>query len=173
MDPVRTLFDEETVARRVAELAEAVAAEFSPDLLMVGILKGAFVFMADLMRALDRLGLRPGVEFIRLSSYGQSKESAGEVRLVTDLRTDLRGRQVLLVDDICDTGHSLAFAARLLAERGATLVRTCVLVDKPSRRVVDFAADFIGFTVEDVFIVGYGIDYAEQYRHLPYIGTVD
>ncbi len=173
MAPVRKLFDEDAVARRVGELSAEIATTYPPNMIMIGILTGAFVFMADLMRALDRLGLSPGVEFIRLGSYGHSKESAGEVRLLSDLHTDVDGRAVLLVDDICDTGRSLAFAQDLLRSRGAVKVGTCVLVDKPSRRIVDVEIDFIGFTVPDVFVVGYGIDYADQYRHLPYIGTVD
>lgn len=167
------LFDERRIAERVDELAGEIAAAISGDVTVVGLLKGCFVFMADLIRALDRAGLKPRAEFIRLASYGHAKESSGEVRLIGELPGKLRGRRILLVDDILDTGRSLDHATRLLAEQGAAQIWTCALVDKPSRRKIDFEADFTGFTVEDVFIVGYGIDYAEDYRHLPYIGWVD
>ncbi len=170
---VTRLFDETEIARRVEELAREIAAALSGDFIVVGLLKGSFVFVADLIRALDRNGLAPRVEFIRLSSYGHARESSGEVRLVGDVPADIAGRQVVMVDDIADTGRSLAFARTLLEERGAARVWTCALVDKPSRREIDFSADFIGFTIDDVFVVGYGIDYAEDYRHLPYIGVID
>ncbi len=109
----------------------------------------------------------------RTRSYGAAKQSSGEVRLIGDAPADLMGRRVLLVDDILDTGQSLVFARSLLLEWGASRIWTCALVDKPSRREVDCSADFVGFTIDDVFVVGYGIDYAEDYRHLPYIGAVD
>ncbi|MDP6706498.1 MAG: hypoxanthine phosphoribosyltransferase [Alphaproteobacteria bacterium] len=173
MGGVRILFDEQQVARRVAELADEIAAALPQDVTVVGILKGSFVFVADLVRALDRNGLRPGVDFIRLSSYGYGRESAEEVSLVADLGEEVAGRSILLVDDILDTGRSLAFARSLLLKQQAARAWSCALLDKPSRRQVEFAADFVGFTVDDVFVVGYGIDHAEKYRHLPYIGTID
>jgi hypoxanthine phosphoribosyltransferase len=173
MAPVTKLFGEKEIARRVNELADEIAEVVSGNLLIVGLLKGTFVFMADLVRALDRAGLAPQVEFIRLSSYGNAKESSGDVRLIGDVPDDITGRFVLLTDDICDTGRSIDFARSLLLEKGVSKIWTCVLVDKPSWRQIEFSPDFVGFTVDDVFIVGYGIDYAEDYRHLPYIGTVD
>ena len=173
MGTVRKLYSAEDIARRVDALAGEIAGAVSGDLTIVGILKGSFVFVADLARALDRAGLAPRIEFVRLSSYGQAKESSGEVRLIGDVPMDLGGRQVLLVDDIVDTGRSLAYARMLLLELGATWVWTCALVDKPSRREVAIAADFVGFTIADLFVVGYGIDHAEDFRYLPYIGTVD
>jgi hypoxanthine phosphoribosyltransferase len=170
---IRTLFDEAEIARRVAALAGEIAAALPPEFTLVGLFKGSFVFVADLVRALDRAGATPRVEFIGMSSYGHGKESSGEVKLVGELPADLSGRSVLLVDDILDSGRTLAFAKDLLMQRGATRVLTCVLVDKPARRKVAIMADFVGFTIGDLFIVGYGIDYAERYRHLPRIGTID
>jgi hypoxanthine phosphoribosyltransferase len=169
---VRVLHDEAAIARRVGELAREIQAAMPGDLVVVGLLKGAFIFVADLVRALSRIGVEPGVEFMQVSSYGSGKESRGAVRLVGEV-PNVAGRCVLLVDDIQDTGRSLVYARGLLAAEGALDIRTCVLADKPSRREVGSSADFIGFEVEDVFLVGYGIDYAERYRQLPYIGTVD
>ena len=131
------------------------------------------MFMADLARALDRAGAEPQIEFMRLASYGQKKESSGEVMLLADAPRDFQGLPVVVVDDIVDTGLSMDYGCKLLAERNVGDVHSCALLDKPSRRKVDVAVDFVGFTIPDVFVVGYGIDYAEGYRHLPYIGKVD
>ena len=173
MATVTSLFDEQRIAQRVEALAAEIAKSLPRELVLVVVLKGAFVFAADLMRALDRAGLILRVNFLRLSSYGQAKESSGVVQPVGPLPEDLGGRDVLVVDDIADTGRSLVAARSLLLARGPATVSTCVLLDKPSRREVEFAPDFVGFTIGDVFVVGYGIDFAEQYRHLPYIGTLD
>ena len=170
---VSKLFDAAEIEARVEQLAGEIARQVSGDLVVVGLLKGSFVFLADLVRALDRAGMAPGVEFMRVASYGLGKESSGKVELVGDILDDIAGHQVLLVDDIVDTGRSLLFARNLLLEKGATRLWTCTLLDKPSRREVDCAADFVGFSIPDVFVVGYGIDYAETYRHLPYIGVVE
>jgi hypoxanthine phosphoribosyltransferase len=129
--------------------------------------------MADLARALERAGARPQIEFMRLASYGQKKESSGEVMLLADAPRDFESRPVVVVDDIVDTGLSMDYGKQLLSARNVAAVYTCALLDKPSRRNVDVAVDFVGFTIPDVFVVGYGIDYAEQYRYLPYIGKVD
>lgn len=169
---IRVLFDAASIRRRVDELARRIAEAIPDGFTIVGVLKGSFVFVADLARALDRLDRTPRIEFMRLSSYGLAKESSGEVRLV-GAPPEVAGQRVLLVDDIEDTGRSLVFAKRLLSEQGALDVLTCVLADKPGRREIEVAADFIGFEVPDVFIVGYGIDFAERYRHLPYIGAVE
>jgi len=170
---VSKLFEESEIAARVEQLAGEIARQISGDLVVVGLLKGSFVFLADLVRALDRAGMTPGIEFMRVASYGLGKESSGNVELIGDILDDIAGHQVLLVDDIVDTGRSLLFARNLLLDKGATRLWTCTLLDKPSRREVDCAADFVGFPIEDVFVVGYGIDYAETYRHLPYIGVVE
>jgi hypoxanthine phosphoribosyltransferase len=140
---------------------------------MVGLLKSAAVFVADLVRALDRAGARPEIEFMRLSSYGLAKESSGAVQLLGDIPAGLAGRPVLLVDDIVDTGRSIAYAAAQLRQHGIGDLWTCALLDKPQRRELEVAIDFVGFRVGNVFVVGYGTDYAEKYRHLPYIGVVE
>lgn len=173
MTSVTRLFDESDIARRVEELADEIAGACPPDLMVIGLLKGSFVFLADLIRALDRAGRAPTVDFIWLSSYGHGRESSGSIRLIGNVPAGVAGRAILLVDDIADTGRSLAYARDLLAEAGATRIWTCALVDKPCRREIELAVDFVGFTVEDVFVVGYGIDYAEKYRHLRYIGAVE
>ena len=170
---VTRLFDEAAIAARVAELAEEISQAIPEPFTVVGLLKGSFVFVADLVRALDRAGRRPRVDFITLSSYGQGRESSGSVRLIGAPPGDIAGRAVLLVDDVADTGRSLNFARNLLMGRGASEVRSCALLDKPARRAVPVPLDFIGFTLGDVFVVGYGIDHAEQYRHLPYLGAID
>jgi hypoxanthine phosphoribosyltransferase len=131
------------------------------------------VFVADLARALDRAGARPEIEFMRLSSYGLAKQSSGAVQLLGGVPADLARRPVLLVDDIVDSGLSIAYAAAQLRRRGTGDLWTCALLDKPQRRDIEVAIDFVGFSVDDVFVVGYGTDHAEKYRHLPCIGTVD
>jgi hypoxanthine phosphoribosyltransferase len=171
--PIVKLFDEAEIARRVSELAPEISRAIPDDFTIVGLLKGAFVFVADLVRALDGAGRHPRVEFITLSSYGHGRESSGAVRLLGERPEGIAGRSVLLVDDVADTGRSLAFARDLLVEQGASELRICALVDKPGRREVEIAVDFSGFTVGDVFVVGYGIDYAQRYRHLPYIGAIE
>jgi hypoxanthine phosphoribosyltransferase len=167
---VTKLFDGRQIERRVSEIASEVAKSISGEFTVVGILKGSFVFVADLVRALDHVGLAPRVEFIRLSSYGASREPSS-LSLVGPAPVGMLG-EVLLVDDITDTGRSLQYAMNLL-EPQALAIRTCTLIDKPSRREVEITPDFVGFTVEDVFVVGYGIDHAEKHRHLPWIGTID
>ncbi len=168
-----TLYDENEIRARVEELAEEIARALPEDFMILGLLKGSFVFIADLARALYRRGRLPQVEFIRLSSYGLGKASAGEVHLLGDCPTDLSGRNVLLIDDIADTGRSLAYARAMLGQRDVAGLWTCVLLDKPSRREVEVPVDFVGFTIEDLFVAGYGIDYAEQHRVLPHIVVVD
>jgi len=173
MSEVTLLFDAAQIARRVEELAWDIAKTVSGDLVLVGLLKGSFVFAADLVRALDAAGLRPRVDFIRLSSYGARQQSSGRVELEGELPAEIAGRTVLVVDDIIDGGRTLLRARELLMAAGAARVLACALLDKPSRRQVDSTADFVGFTIEDRFVVGYGLDFAERYRHLPYIGVLD
>ncbi len=173
MSGIRTLFSEVEIAARVEALASEIARTIPEDFVMVGLLKGAAIFVADLGRALYRAGAHPEIEFMRLSSYGLAKISSGEVHLLGDIPTDLAGRRVLLVDDIVDTGRSIAYATALLRQRGIGLLWTCALLDKPQRREVVVEVDFVGFSIGDVFVAGYGIDYAEKCRHLPYIGIVE
>ncbi|MEO1090087.1 MAG: hypoxanthine phosphoribosyltransferase [Pseudomonadota bacterium] len=169
---VEVLFDAGTLARRVDGLADETARLMPETFTVVGILTGSFVFVADFVRALDRRGLKPKVTFLQLSSYGLGSTSSGEVQVVGSLSGEFTGEPVLVVDDIQDTGRTLAVATRILSDRGAEPVRTCALLDKPSRREVAFQADLVGFTIPDVFVVGYGIDYADRWRHLPYVGKV-
>jgi len=171
MEGIRTLISEAEIAARVEALAAEIANRTSGDFVIVGLLKGAAMFVADLVRALYRAGACPEIEFMRLSSYGLGKVSSGEVHLLGDVPTDLAGRRVLLVDDIVDTGRSIAYAATLLRQRGIGHLWTCALLDKPERREVEVQVDFVGFPIGDVFVAGYGIDYAEKYRYLPYIGV--
>ncbi len=173
MTKIKILFEENVIAERVQSLAKEIVDALGPDLTVIGVLKGSFVFMADLVRALDREGAEPRIELMRLSSYGRAIESSGEVKLIGNTPDDFEGRPVLLVDDIVDTGLSLSYGRDLLDGRNAKKVWTCALLDKPSRRKVAMAADFVGFEIADVFVVGYGIDYAERFRHLPYIGLVE
>jgi hypoxanthine phosphoribosyltransferase len=170
---MRVLFSAVEIAARVDSLAAEIARTIPDDFVIIGLLKGGAVFVADLVRALDRAGARPEIEFMRLSSYGFAKESSGAVQLFGDIPADLTGRRVLLVDDIVDTGRSIAYAAAQLRHRGISDLWTCALLDKLGRREVDVAIDFVGFSISEVFVVGYGTDYAEKYRHLPYIAAVE
>jgi len=159
------------IAARIEGLAREIKEEFadSDKLVVVGLLRGSFVFIADLVRELD---LNVEVDFIETSSYGNAMQSSREVRILKDLRGDIAGRDVLVVEDIVDTGHTLAHVLALLKSRKPARLRTIALLDKPSRREADITADWIGFEIPDEFVVGYGIDYAQRNRNLPYIGKV-
>jgi hypoxanthine phosphoribosyltransferase len=159
------------IAARIETLADEIKAEFkdTPKLVVVGLLRGSFIFIADLVRRLD---MEVEVDFIDTSSYGNSTESSREVRILKDLRGDIEGRDVLVVEDIVDTGHTLAHALTFLRNRKPAKLRTIALLDKPSRREAAVTADWIGFTIPDEFVVGYGIDYAQAGRNLPFIGKV-
>ncbi len=172
-DVKEILIDKTAIARRVDELVDAIVAATSGDrLVVIGILRGSFMFLADLMRSLHRHHIHPRIDFLTLSSYGTGTQSSGEVRIVHDIREDVRGADVLLVDDILDTGRTLAFTKALMLGRGARSVRSCVLLDKQAHRSVEFDADFAGFPIADHFVVGYGLDYANLYRELPHIAKV-
>ncbi len=170
---IRPLFVAEEIAARVEALAGEIAAAMPGELLVVAILKGGFVFAADLIRALHRAGMHPRVDFMTLSSYGEDKESSGDIKIARDLSDDVRGRDVLIVDDILESGRTVAAAKDLLLARGARTVKLCMLLDKPGKRAVECEADYCGFTVPDVFVVGYGLDYAHYFRDLPYIGMLE
>jgi hypoxanthine phosphoribosyltransferase len=169
---VRLLFDERRIAGQVEALADAVVEAMGREFTIVALLTGAFVFTADLARALGRRGARPRIEFVGIKSYGDATVSSGRPALVGNLPDDLGGRRVLIVDDILDTGHALAFARDAVRAQGAGETRTCVLLDKRARRAVPIDADFAGFTIEDGFVVGYGVDHAQDYRYLPYLGLL-
>ena len=169
---IKTLFSAEAIARRVEALAQEIAAARLDDPIIVAVLKGSFIFAADLIRALHRQGLAPEIDFIFLASYGAGTTSRGEVVVLRDVESELKGRDVVIVDDILDSGRTLAFAKALLKTRGARSVRTCVLVDKQVQRAAPIAPDFVGFHCPPVFVVGYGMDLAHRYRELPFIGEV-
>lgn len=170
--PKNILISAEDIQRRVRELAIEIGRDYPDDaqLHFVSVLKGAFVFLGDLVRSMDR-GV--SLDFMAVSSYGKSVNSSGEVRLLKDLDSGLEGRNVIVVEDIVDTGLTLAYLQEILHARGPKSLRTACLLSKPSRRKVDVKVDYIGFTIEDRFVVGYGLDYAEQYRHLPYLAVLD
>ncbi|SFM09586.1 hypoxanthine phosphoribosyltransferase [Methylobacterium pseudosasicola] len=170
---VRTLFDEAAIAKRNTELAQEILSANPEDLLVVAVLKGSFMFAADLLRALHRVGLSPQVEFVHLSSYRTGTVSTGQVEILRDVQSEVRGRDVLLVDDILESGRTVVFAKDLLMARGAKRVLTAVLLEKPGKRAVTIDADFVGFTCPDVFVVGYGMDAAHAFRQLPFVGVVD
>ena len=169
MEDICILISAADIAARIEALGAEIAQRIPGDFVIVGLLKGAAVFVTDLARALYRAGARPEIEFMRLSSYGPAKESSGEVHLLADVLTDLAERRVLLVDDIADTGRSVVYAGTLLHQRGIGDLWTCALLDKPERRDVVVRVDFLGFSIGNVFVGGY----AEKYRCLPYIGVVN
>ena len=160
-----------SIAARIEALAREIEAEYkgTDKLVVVGLLRGSFVFIADLVRELD---LPVEVDFLEASSYGDATESSREVRILKDLRAAIEGRDVLVVEDIVDTGHTLNHVTRYLLTRKPARLKTIALLDKPSRREVEFRADWIGFSIPDEFVVGYGIDFAQRNRNLPFIGKV-
>jgi hypoxanthine phosphoribosyltransferase len=169
---VEIVYSDEEIARRLDELALEIKSAGLKNLLVVAVLKGSFVFAADLIRALYRVGIAPEVDFLTLSSYKKSKTSSGRVEILRDLDLSVDGRNVLIVDDVLDSGRTLAFAKDLLAARGANLIRTCVLLEKQVPRAVTVEADFAAFDCPDEFVVGYGMDVAHRYRELPFVGRI-
>ncbi|KUF12355.1 hypoxanthine phosphoribosyltransferase [Pseudoponticoccus marisrubri] len=168
---VDEMISAKAIAARIEALAQEIKREFGDtnQLVVVGLLRGSFVFIADLVRELD---LPVEVDFLEASSYGNAMESSREVRILKDLRSGIEGRDVLVVEDIVDTGHTLSHVTGLLTSRKPARLRSIALLDKPTRREVDFGADWTGFEIPDEFVVGYGIDYAQRNRNLPYIGKV-
>lgn len=168
---VEVMISEQEVQDRVNELGKQITEHYkgSEDLVLVGLLRGSFVFMADLARAID---LTHQVDFMTASSYGNGMESSRDVRILKDLDDDIQGKDVLLVEDIIDTGNTLTKVKEILSLRGPKSIEICTLLDKPSRREVIVDTKWIGFEIPDEFVVGVGIDYAQKYRHLPYIGKV-
>ncbi len=173
-DVKEILIDKMTISERVDSLVDEIIDEAKPDkLVVVGILKGSFMFLADLMRSFHRHDVHPRIDFLTLSSYGSGTVSSGSVAIIHDIREDLSGADVLLVDDILDTGRTLAFTRQLMLKRGARSVHSCVLLDKKAHRAVEFEADYAGFPIDDHFVVGYGLDYDNLYRELPHIAKVN
>jgi hypoxanthine phosphoribosyltransferase len=171
-DEAEVLFDEAALAARIADMAADIARAGLRDPIAVPIMTGAFVFAADLLRALHRAGVSLEVDFIQIASYGAGVTSSGSTELLRDLQADPAGRDVLLVDDILESGRTLAFAKDLLIGRGARRVLIAALLEKPHKRAIAVAADFVGFACPDRFVVGYGMDYAGQYRELPFVGAL-
>jgi hypoxanthine phosphoribosyltransferase len=170
---IRVLFGEEQIARRIGELAEAVKARQPQNLLVVAVMKGSFMFAADLIRALHRIGLSPQVEFMHLSSYKTGTVSTGKVDILRDIDSPVQGRDVLIVDDILESGRTIVFAKDLIMARGARRADVCVLLEKPGKRAVHLEAEHVGFVCPDLFVVGYGMDVAHSFRELPYVGVVE
>ena len=165
--PPTALFAAGDISKRIESLAGDIARAMGQEFVLLCVLNGAFIFTADLARALAARGCRPRIEFASFKSYGSSTESSGRVRLVGEFPGNLSGERVLLVDDILDTGRTLLTARMMVEDAGAQTVATCVLLDKPARREAPVEADYVGFAIDDVFVVGYGIDYAEKFRYLP------
>ena len=169
---IDVLFSAQMIAERVETLATQIAAAKPERLLVVPVLKGSFVFAADLMRGFHNAALSPEVDFMMLASYRDKTVSSGQVEILRDIQTDVRGRDVLIIDDILESGRTLAFAKDLLIARGARRVMVAVLLDKPKKRVADIQADFAGFECPELFVVGYGMDMAHAFRELPFVGHV-
>ena len=168
---LKILISRDEIANAVDRLASEIKRDYQgKQPLLIGVLKGAFVFMADLMRQLD---LPLELEFVRLSSYGAARESSGRVRVVQGLKTPIKGRDVLVIEDIVDTGITISFLLNYLRKKKPASLKLCVLTDKPSRRRVPVSIDYLGFTVPDKFVVGYGIDFAEKFRYLPEICVIE
>jgi hypoxanthine phosphoribosyltransferase len=169
---IEPLYPADDIATRIGEIAAEIAAAKPENLLVIVVLKGGFVFAADLVRALSDKGVQLEVEFISLSSYGSGLESSGEVRILRDIGCPVSDRDVLIVDDVLDSGLTLLFAKDLMVGRGARRVEVAAMVDKPDGRTAKIAADYVGFTCPDYFVVGYGMDAGHAHRELPYIGVL-
>lgn len=169
---VEVMIPQEKIAARVAALGKEIDARYrdsGSEMVLVGLLRGSFIFMADLCR---QVTVPHEVDFITASSYGNAMSSSRDVKILKDLDEDIRGKDVLIVEDIIDSGNTLSKVREILLLREPKSLALCTLLDKPSRREVDVHVDFIGFSIPDEFVVGYGVDYAQRYRHLPYIGKV-
>ena len=169
-DMLKVLYSEEQIRTRVQEMGDALYEQFKDrNPLFLGVLKGSFIFMADIVRACQ---IKSDIEFIAVSSYQNGTSSSGVVQITHDLQQDITGREIVVIEDILDSGLTLSYIKELLESRGPRSIRIATLLDKPSRRKVDLQADYIGFSVPDEFVIGYGLDYDEKYRNLPYIGIL-
>ena len=169
-DVERVLFSEEELKNRVAEIAAQIDKDYEgKQPLLVSVLRGSFVFMADLVR---QIHLPCTVDFMAVSSYGAGTSSSGQVKIIKDLSEQIEGKDLIVVEDILDSGNTLSFLKQYFLTKGAASVAICTLLDKPSRRTKIITADYVGFTVPDEFVVGYGLDYCQKYRNLPYIGVL-
>ena len=169
-DILKVLYTEEEIAQRIKEMGDQMYEDFKGrDPLFISVLRGAFVFMADIVRACQ---VTCDVEFIAVSSYGNGTTSSGAVQITHDIQQDISGRELIIIEDILDSGNTLNFLKQYFLTKGAKSVTICTLLDKPGRRTKAITADYIGFVVPDEFVVGYGLDYAQKYRNLPYIGIL-
>ena len=169
-DIERVLFTEQELKDRVAEIAAQIDKDYAgKEPMLISVLRGSFIFMADLVRSIT---LPCTVDFMAVSSYGSGTTSSGQVKITKDLSESIEGRDIIVVEDILDSGNTLSYLFQLLQARHPASVRLCTLLDKPSRRTKHVTADYTGFSVDDLFVVGYGLDYAEKYRNLPYIGIL-
>ncbi len=164
------LFTEEQLKTRVQEIAHEIERDYQgKEIMLISVLRGSFIFMADLCRAID---LPCTLDFMSVSSYGKGTTSSGQVQITKDLSEDITGRHIIVVEDILDSGNTLSYLLKILQHRHPASIRLCTLLDKPDRRVKPVEVHYSGFTIPDAFVVGYGLDYAEKYRNLPYIGIV-
>ena len=169
-DIQEVLFSEEQLKNRVREIARQITADYQgKEIMLISVLRGSFVFMADLCRAID---LPCTVDFMAVSSYGKGTKSSGQVQITKDLSEDISDRHIIVVEDILDSGNTLSYLLKILENRHPASIRLCTLLDKPDRRVKPVEVHYSGFTIPDAFVVGYGLDYAEKYRNLPYIGIL-
>lgn len=170
---MKIFITEAEIQNTVARLADQINAHYDQkthDLVLVGLLKGSVIFMADLCRKINRIH---ELDFIWASSYQNQTTFSGAVQIIQPLRTDIAGKDVLIVEDIIDTGHTLSYIVENLKQQNPNSIKICTLLNKPSRRVIHLDVDFVGFKIMDYFVVGYGLDYEQRYRHLPYIGILD
>ncbi|MEJ2567436.1 MAG: hypoxanthine phosphoribosyltransferase [candidate division WOR-3 bacterium] len=168
-----TLISEKDIATRVKELVKEISKDSKgKDLFVIGILKGSFMFLSDLLRLLYIHKIHPSLDFITVESYGSEKVSSGKLKMLRDITTNIENKWVLIVDDILDTGRTLAFAKDYFQKRNPASIKTCVFLDKPERRVNKFKADYVGFEIPDKFVIGYGMDYDNLFRELPYVAIL-
>lgn len=169
-DIQEVLFSEEQLKARVNEIAQQISKDYAgKEIMLISVLRGSFIFMADLCRAID---LPCTLDFMAVSSYGKGTTSSGQVQITKDLSEDISGRHIIVVEDILDSGNTLSYLLKILENRHPASIRLCTLLDKPERRVKPVEVHYSGFSIPDAFVVGYGLDYAEMYRNLPYIGIL-
>lgn len=169
---IEVLYSAESIAEKIGEMADQIQRKMGLEFMVVALLKGSFVFAADLVRALHKSGCRPQIDFMTLSSYGNNTTSSGNVMVERDLSDKIEGKHILIIDDILESGRTLTYAKNLLNERGAASLHVAVLLEKPHKRETDLQADFVGFVTPDKFVIGYGLDHANYYRELPFIGYI-
>jgi hypoxanthine phosphoribosyltransferase len=168
-----TLINESDIATRVSDMVKEIAEDSKgKELFVIGILKGSFIFLSDLLRLFYIHDIHPSLDFVTIESYGSKKESSGKLKMLRDITTDIKNKWVLIVDDILDTGRTLAYAKEHFQKKNPVSIKTCVFLDKPERRVNKFKADYVGFEIPDKFVVGYGMDYDNLFRELPYVAVL-